>query len=410
MGTLNNPYFDLMDRIAEEMMPFFKSPELPSWLSLVYDFKATNLKAEQLLEKKGKKAGIIKKATKKVQSKIAKLEKKTGVDVGDLESRLIAAQALRDYQDALAEMAPVSASRETAYQTAAAIYNDDPATSQTPFFAGRRALEQLRPAMTEPGPDQELFWKLVQGPLYYFLIFVSREAACELQKIWERDVLLEVQGVSDRNELIKLLLGQNGYAKKFVKGPAKPFIASSLKKGFYDKEIMGQRVPFDKYFFSFLNKGSRSVQPVQASYTVTIKGEPTGANKEASVIPHATELEMQCADKTLKLVNLNYPIRKRFKWSPQDCGDVIFRIKIANLVLTKKYGGNLAFAKFLNDFQKGARTFYLSEFPNEAADLKRMGIRYIKAKYQFAGHRPALGLLRTGPGRVPEEIVACWDQ
>ena len=410
MGTEHNPYFDLMDRITKEMAPFSMSPELPSWLKLAYDFKATNLKAEQLLEKKGKKAGIIKKATKKVQSKLAKLERKTGVDVGDLESRLIAAQALRDYQNALAEIAPVSASRETAYQTAAAIYNDDPATSQTPFFAGRRALEQLRPAMTEPGPDQELFWKLVQGPIDYFLVFVSREAACELQKIWERDVLLEVQGVSDRNELIKLLLGQNGYAKKFVKEPAKPFVASSLKKGFYDKEIMGQRVPFDKYFFSFLNKGSRSVKPVQASYTVTIKGEPTGANKEASVIPHATELEMQCSDKTLKLVNQNYPIRKRFKWSPQDCGIVIFRIKIANLVLTKKYGGNLAFAKFLNDFQKGARTFYLSEFPNEAADLKRMGIRYIKAKYQFAGHRPALGLLRTGPGRVPEEIAACWDQ
>ncbi|MGD9180649.1 MAG: type VI secretion protein IcmF/TssM N-terminal domain-containing protein, partial [Desulfobacterales bacterium] len=259
MGTEHNPYFDLMDRITEEMMPFSMSAELPSWLKRVYDFKATNLKAEKLLEKKGKKAGIVKKATKKVQSKIAKLEKKTGVDVGDLESRLIAAQALRDYQDALAEMAPVSASRETAFQTASAIYNDDPATSQTPFFAGRRALEQLRSAMAEPGPDQELFWKLVQGPLGYFLVFVSREAACQLQKIWERDVLLEVQGVSDRNELIKLLLDQNGYAKKFVKGPAKPFIASSLKKGFYDKEIMGNSVPFDKYFFSFLNKGSRSV-------------------------------------------------------------------------------------------------------------------------------------------------------
>ncbi len=409
MGGGHNPYFDLLDRLTEEMMPFSKSPELPSWLKLVYDFKATSLKAEQLLEKKGQKAGIVKKATKKVQSKIAKLEKKTGVDVGDLESRLIAAQALRDYQDALAEMAPVSASRETAYQTATAIYNDDPATSQTPFFEGRRALEQLRSAMAELGPDQELFWKLVQGPLDYFLAFVSRETACQLQKIWERDVLLEVQGVADRNTLIKLLLDQNGYAKKFVKGPAKPFITSSLKKGFYDKEIMGHSVPFDKYFFSFLNKGSRSVQPVQASYTVTIKGEPTGANKEASVIPHATELEMQCADRTLQLVNLNYPVRKKFQWSPQDCGDVTFRIKIANLVLTKKYGGNLAFANFLNDFEKGVRTFYPSEFPNEAADLKRMGIRSITARYQFAGHRPVLGLLRTDPGRVPEEIAACWD-
>jgi type VI secretion system protein ImpL len=109
-------------------------------------------------------------------------------------------------------------------------------------------------------------------------------------------------------------------------------------------------------------------------------------------------------------VNLNYPVRKRFKWSPQDCGDVTFSIKIANLVLTKKYSGNIAFAKFLNDFDKGTRTFYPAEFPDEAADLKRMGIRYIKARYQFTGHRPVLGLLRAGPGRVPEEIVVCWDQ
>ena len=68
------------------------------------------------------------------------------------------------------------------------------------------------------------------------------------------------------------------------------------------------------------------MQQVQASYTVTIKGEPTGANTEASVIPHATELKLQCADQTLQLQNLNYPVRKRFKWSPQECGDVTFTI------------------------------------------------------------------------------------
>ncbi len=409
MAADQNPYFDLLDRIAEEMEPFSGSSELPSWLQLVYNFKTTRAKAATLKETKDEKPGILTKAAQKVEKKIAKLEKQTGIKAGDLESKLIAAQVLRDYQDALAEMAPVSASRATAFQTASAIYNDDPATSQTPYFAGRRALEQLRSTLADPGPDRELFWKLVHGPLEYFLAFVSRETACQLQKIWERDVLLEVQGVADRNTLLKLLLDQNGYAKKFVKGPAKPFIASSFKKGFYEKEILGHSVPFDKSFFSFLNKGSRSVHPVQASYTVTIMGEPTGANKEASVIPHATELKMQCADRTLQLVNLNYPVRKGFKWSPQDCGDVTFRIKIANLVLTRKYSGNIAFAKFLKDFDKGVRTFYPAEFPDEAADLKRMGIRYIRAKYQFTGHRPVLGLLRAGPGRVPEEIVACWD-
>ena len=119
---------------------------------------------------------------------------------------------------------------------------------------------------------------------------------------------------------------------------------------------------------------------------------------------------MQCADKTLLLANLNYPVKKIIEWSPQSCGDVVFKIKIGDLILTKKYTGHLAFAKFLRDFEKGSRSFYSSEFPNEEADLKRMGIRYIRANYSFQGHEPVIGLFRTGPGKVPEVIVACWDQ
>jgi type VI secretion system protein ImpL len=226
----------------------------------------------------------------------------------------------------------------------------------------------------------------------------------------ETDVLLEAQGAPDQHTLMKLLLDKDGYARKFISGPAKPFIARSLKKGFYAKEIMGQSVPFDSYFFSFLTKGSRSARPAAAHYIVNIKSEPTGANKDAKVKPHATALEMQCADKTLQLVNLNYPIRKKFKWSPETCGDVVFKISIGNLTLTKDYTGRLAFAKFIKDFEKGTRTFYPRDFPDQAADLKRMGVRYIKTQYRFSGHRPVLGLFYTGPGRVPEKIATCWDQ
>jgi len=410
MGIDQNPYFALLERIAAAIEPFSKSPELPSWLQLVNDFKTTRGKAAKLKEPEGEKPGIIKKATQKVEKKLAKLEKQTGLKAGDLESKLIASQALRDYQDALAEIAPVSASRETAYQVATAIYSDDPATSKTPFYAGTRALGQLNSAMASTAPDQELFWKLMQGPLDYFVTFISRETACQLQKLWETEVLVEVQGAPDTTTLMELLLGEDGYAKKFVDGPAKPFLARSIRKGFYAKELMGQSVPFDAYFFTFLTRGSRAARPVKASYTVTIQAEPTGANKEAEVIPHETVLEMQCANETLRLVNLNYPVRKSFKWSPQSCGDVAFTIKIANLTLTRKYTGSMAFAEFLRDFEKGSRTYYARDFPDEQADLKRMGVKYITAKYSFKGHRPVIGLFRTGPGRVPEEIAACWDQ
>jgi len=404
-----NPYFDLLDRIAEEMAPFAKSPELPSWIQLVYDFKTTRAKAAILKETKGEKPGILKKAAQKVEKKFAKREKQTGIKGGDLESKLIAAQALRDYQDALAEMVPVPASRETAFQTASAIYNDDPATSQTPYFAGRRALEKLRSSMAVPGPDRELFWKLVQGSLDYFLAFVSRETACRLQKIWEKEVLMEVQEASDQRNMHQDLMGEGGFAIKFITGPAEPFISRSLKKGYYARKVMGRNIDFSEYFLTYLTKGARAARPIKSTYSVLIKAYPTGTNKTARVRPHATSLELQCTTETPRLVNLNYPLSKTFNWSPQTCGDVIFKIEVGNLVLTKKYTGYQAFPKFIKDFERGQRVFSQGEFPDEASALKRMGIKNITVKYQFKGHRSVLELLRSDPGKIPRDIARCWD-
>ncbi|MBN1850099.1 MAG: type VI secretion system protein ImpL [Deltaproteobacteria bacterium] len=410
MGTEANPYFKLFDRIVEEMKPFSEHSGLPSWVQSVYAFKDTSGKASLLQKKSDEKAGIMQKATTSLGSTITKIEEKTGINTDGLESKLKAAQALRDFKDALSQIVIAVTSRDTAFQTATAIYSDDPSTSQTPYFVARRAFSQFQVSLGGSKPDQELFWNLVKGPLDFLLTFVSRESACQLQNIWEKDVLMEVQGETDMNILIQDLLGKDGFARKFVMGTAKPFIATSLKRGFYAKNIDGQTIPFDNYFFIFLNKGAQSVRPARASYSVTIHGEPTGANKEAAIIPHATELEMQCADKTYQLVNLNYPVRETVNWSPANCGDVVFKIKVSNLILTKNYTGNLAFAKFLKDFEKGTRIFYPHEFPEQEAELKRMQIQSIIARYRFDQHKPVIQFLQAGPGRVPEEIVACWDQ
>jgi type VI secretion system protein ImpL len=59
--------------------------------------------------------------------------------------------------------------------------------------------------------------------------------------------------------------------------------------------------------------------------------------------------------------------------------------------------------------ERGQRTFYVSEFPDEEAALKRMKIKYITVKYEFKGHRPVLKLLGSAPGRIPRSIAKCWD-
>ncbi len=84
---------------------------------------------------------------------------------------------------------------------------------------------------------------------------------------------------------------------------------------------------------------------------------------------------------------------------------------MGDLILTKNYSGNYAFAEFLNDFSKGHRVFFPGEFPDKARALKRLGIKYIKAKYRFSGHKPVVKLHRdASPGGMPEEVAKCWDQ
>jgi type VI secretion system protein ImpL len=205
-------------------------------------------------------------------------------------------------------------------------------------------------------------------------------------------------------------MGTDGYALKFLKGPAEPFIGRSRGKGYYAKKVDGMALDLDVNFLTFLTRGASAAKPVAAEYSVSIKAYPTDANKDAAIKPHATSLELQCGDEKNRLLNLHYPVRKTFRWSPQNCGDVIFKIEIGNLNLTKVYAGYQGFAKFLDDFKTGQRTFRPDDFPGQAAALKRMGITYITPRYQFSGHQKVVELLRASPGRVPQEIASCWEK
>jgi type VI secretion system protein ImpL len=236
------------------------------------------------------------------------------------------------------------------------------------------------------------------------------ETACHLQDLWEKEVLAEVQGVSDQESLHRLLLGGEGYCTKFITGPIAPFVSRGLQKGYYAKEVLGERIPFENSFLSFITKGAKSVKAVRDNYKVSIRGLPTDTNRGAKIRVHATRLEVQCANEAITLHNLNYPVSRTFSWSPQDCGDVVFQISVGNLTLTKKYTGYQGFPRFLDDFRTGQHTFYPGDFPKEKAALDRLGIRHIKAKYEFEGHQPILRLLVSEPGIVPSTIVTCWDQ
>jgi type VI secretion system protein ImpL len=410
MGTDQGPYFALLNRMADELKPVSEGEATPSWVRLVYQFQTTKLKAQQ--EAALKDAGALAAATQTGKTLMTKLEKKFGKEGSGklLESELGAAQGLNEYLGALTHISPAVVSRKAAFTLVGQTFSDDPETSTSALHGANRGVQTLTTYLGGGETGQKMFWALVKGPLDYLWSFLRMEAACHLQELWEKEVLVELQGVRDQKMLNDLLLGDEGYATKYAKNVAAPFLERSLKKGYVAKKVLGETIPFENAFLSFLTKGAQSAKPVQGHYEVTIQGLPTDTNNDSSTKAHATRLEVQCAAGSTTLVNLNYPVSKVIKWSPQDCGDVLFEIEAGQLVLSKKYSGPYAFAEFLKDFSQGQRTFYPDDFPDKKNEMNRLGIKFIKAKYRFNGHSEVVGLLEVSPGRAPKDIVLCWDR
>jgi len=412
MPTREGPYFALLDKMADELRPYglgdAGAGERSAWMKLLYAFEGA--KAQAAGEKAAEKKGILGKTAQKGKNLIGQIEKKAGLaeEGTGLAGRMAAGKALYDYQNALLQFEPAAASQEVSYQMAGQLFKESAPADGSAVYLARNALNRLKAGLASAGTRQDLFWPLLAGPLDYLGTFICREAACHLQTLWENDVLVEIQGVSDQMSLNEILFGADGYTTKFLKGPAQPFIGRSLSKGYFAKQVQGLSIPFDPAFLSFLSRGAQNARPVKGNYAVTLEGLPTDANPEARIQPQATRLELQCADKTQNLINRNYPIRKTFNWSPQNCGDVLFQIEVGSLVLTRKYTGPLAFAKFLQDFSTGTHKFYPDDFPDMAGALKRLGIQHINVKYELSGHRSAIATLRSAPGRVPLKIAQCW--
>jgi type VI secretion system protein ImpL len=327
-----------------------------------------------------------------------------------MEAQLKGGKAFLAYQDALKQLGAVAESQKVAYQEAIQLFGEDPVTGKSSFFTANQAISQLNTLIGTGKEDEKMYWALFAGPLTLIRDFVISETACYLQAKWEKDVLVEIQGIHDQRTLQKILLGESGLTTRFVKGPAAPFLSRNLKKGYYPKQSFDSYIPFSEPFLKFLTKGVAQQRAVQEQYKVTITGLPTDANKEAMLRPQATHLELQCGDTTQKLDNYQYPVRKAFKWSPDSCGDVLFRIEVGNLELVKKYTGSYAFPNFLVDFKTGQKVFHSQEFPEHEADLKRVGVKYIKANVRVQGNTPVIGLLGSAPGRVPLEIASCVTQ
>ncbi len=405
MTQKNNPYFAFLADIAENFSQ--ETKKKPRWIILVLQIKKIQQEAahEGLLKTKG----VLGKTAQKGQKLFKKLSGVTGGTGGKLAREFQASAVYLEYTRDLRKLERYFSVPNLAYQTLSLLFKGELSQEKSPLLKAQNELIKMRSLLGAKSREEAVVWRILGGPVHFFWQYLSYRAACYLQDRWDRDVLAEVQGTGDWESIRALLMGPQGKVWQFVKGPAEPFVCWRPGKGYYACKAEGLQLPFEPKFFTFLNKGSLAKQARKASYQVIIRGLPTDSNNDAKVKPHATVLELQCASGPQVLVNRQYPIQKVFKWEPDNCGDVIFKIEVANMSLTKVYSGSQGFPKFLVDFRGGQHTFYPKDFPEATSDLKRLNIKFIRVKYAFSGQKPVIRFLQESPAEIPQKIVRCWD-
>ena len=409
MATDQGPYASFVSRATAELEPFCVVEALPSWLSLLYRYQALKIA--------GPASGGIASAAqsgKRIAGTLGKLVGRQATGSAAPEPEPSSAGLIQEYAGAQTQISTAAKSRNQARLMAQQLFGDDSGAGSSPFYQAASRGRKVNSQLAQGKAPDEIFSRLLSGPIDFYGTFVRQETACALQRQWEENVLKEVQGAGDAQTL-QYLLNKDGPVWKFVAASADPFIGWDPKRGYYSKTALGGTVPFEPGFYAFLTRGAKAkiaaAAPVKQSYDLTVRGLPTDANSEARIKPQRTHLELQCATGAQTIDNLNFPVHKTFVWSPESCGEVVFQIEIGDTTLTKRYKGAHGLVEFLRDFPGGRRTFSPREFPVEKQALERMGVRFLRANYQLSGGRDILSVQasKSLPGQVPARIARCWD-
>lgn len=404
IATDQGPCFSFLDRMTSELEPLAAAEGMPVWLQQAYKYR--------ILKAGGAAGAAAAGAAEQGKKGLGKLEnlfggKKDGTAM--IDSQSAAVKALQEYRKSLASISSISQSRNQAYQMTLQAFSEDQASGNSPFQAATGSIALFKTNF-DGGKADDIFWNIFTEPLDFLWTYARNETSSSIQQQWEEKVLQEVQGVANQ-QAMQYLLAQDGPVWKFVKGPAAPFLGWKSGKGYYSKVALGGSLPFEPALFSFLSKGAsaRVAVPEKQNHAVGIRGLPTDANADARIKPQSTRLELQCASGSQTLENLNFPVSRNFAWSPENCSDVTLQIDVGDLVLMKKYSGPEAFPAFLRSFAGGNHTFTPGDFPVEKRSLERIGIRFIRVNYRFAGDGAITRKAVTLPGQAPRTIVRCWE-
>ena len=407
MTTDQNPYFLLLDRMADEFGQGEKGKLMPKWASLVLYLNDIRQISKAKTEKtKGTLTGRIKSLEEKLVERAKDVADKN--ELKKHEENLKVAKVWEEYGKTIEQLSPVASSLDTCFSMVSGYFNPGRGEKQSPFLsAGNQGLKFK--SMVRDEANAPFVWDIVFGPYNFLVDFSIMEAGCALQGKWEEQILGTLEGVG-RDKATQILFNKSdGAVWKFLAGPAQPFVVKS-KNGYIVRKKSGRSIPFNPEFFDFLNAGAEHITVSRTDYEVAMKTLPLQVNEGTRSEPYGSIISVDCQDGNASLENYNYPQSKTFHWSPDKCGDVTVKILLPDLVLTKTYEGQMGFAKCLSEFRYGTRTFKAEEFPDEQKRLTDMGISWIRLSYLISGKKAVVRLLEKSSVQTPEEIIPCWSR
>ncbi len=431
-ATGRNPFFNLLDRMTEELQPYENMEQKPDWLFLIFYYKqmATYAPADKtdaggngalaklalkVVGKAGAAGKAVAKAGKsamKTQKKLDKGKKGGGGSPSDEERLAVLEQAgtlLGEYKQLIESIVFNSGIRSTSFTSVSGLYAnpDNPAAGETALAQSYARMKTLQGMLGKRNRQNEAFWAVFSGPVQLFRDYMTQEAACELQERWENNFLAGMQGVPAYKRT-GFLYGEGGHLWSFKDAQLDPYVKPKFGAGFVPVKASGKAFPLKTDLLEYLARGDDFRKQQQSRYTVIVKSRPTSANPEAKYLPRRTLLEMQCELGPTQLENLNFAQDRAFVWD-QSCADTTLLINIGRYTLEKRYPGPQGFARFLKDFQSGQRRFVPDDFPIMRDRLIDYKISYIDVRYEFRGHKPVIKTLAASDLEPPRRIAACWS-
>ncbi|NEX17116.1 MAG: hypothetical protein C1943_10905 [Halochromatium sp.] len=396
MATVNNPYFNLIKRMAREFeaVKGLGPPAPIAYQVSHFNAALTAYAGEQ------KKAGL--------EQRIESEESRLISEVPGRVDTSAAAKYISTYLSQLSAILPATTSLDAAFRLASNNFGQlagkqESSPTEVAIVTANQMLEQ----MTEDGTSNEVFMTLVFGPFDFLAAVTTKEAACAFNELWDTDVVANASGLQEY-ELWEYLFGNKGTVKSFVGGPGKPFLKQT-STGWQAKRWQGMRFPFYDDFLAFLSQGQQKRQQPRSSYNATISALPTNINKGAKSRPFQTKLVLNCGGKPQVLNNYNYPNSLSFDWEPQQCSKVTLTIFLPEVQLIHSWGGADGFLRFLKEFSDGNVQFTPANFPSQQSILQGLGVEKIQVNYAIQNAGPIMDIVHYPKLNIPTDAADCWS-